>query len=200
MATELNPTYGTQDANGAVAPTAQTAPPHTVPATTTTTATTTATATATAQPTATARPTATAKPAGPAPAAAKKRRSHPSLSRKNRIGLVLTFLMGLANIPSVLASNDGGGYDSPPMAVMGLDTLCGVVAVVACVIAWRKGSRDVMRLASGANILMGLTAFPAFFVDIPPAIKVLAAASVVITFISVVLTLSPGEPGAAPRR
>jgi hypothetical protein len=138
---------------------------------------------------------ATAKPAG-ASSVTRKRRGHASLTRKNRIGLVLTFVLGLANLPSVLQQTPDG-KEGPPMGVLVLDTVCGVLMVAAVVIAWRTGSRGAIRAAAGVTILQALSAVPAFFVDISAGIKIVAAAAVVVSFVAVVLTLSPGRSSTA---
>jgi hypothetical protein len=139
--------------------------------------------------------TSSAEPAV-ATSVTRKRRGHPSLTRKNRIGLVLTFVLGLANLPSVLEQTPDG-KEGPPMGVLVLDTVCGVLMVAGVVIAWRTGSRGAIRAAAGVTILQALSAVPAFFVDIPVGIKIVAAAAVVVSFVAVVLTLSPGRRSTA---
>jgi len=69
-----------------------------------------------------------------------------------------------------------------------------VVTVIAVVIAFMRASRVAIRVAAGARVLSVMSSLPAFFVDVPPAVKILVAAFVVVTVISVVLMLS-----AAPR-
>jgi hypothetical protein len=143
-----------------------------------------------------AAPAGPATPPAPAAPAPRRQRGHTSLSRKNRIGLVLTFLLGLVNIPSVLASTPDGD-EGPPMGVLVLDSICGVLMVAAVVVAWRTGSRGAVRLAAGVNILQALSAVPAFFVDVPVGIKIAASVGVVVSFVAVVLTLSPGRRSGA---
>ena len=149
-------------------------------------------------PSATSTPTAAA--AAKPPAAAKRRRTHPSLSRKNLIGLGLMFLIGLVNLPGFLGaggSDSNSSEESAPGAVLVLDSVCGLIAVGAVIAVWRTGRRGAVRLASGVTIVQALSAFPAFFVDVPAGIKALVSALVVITFASVVLALSPSRPGHA---
>lgn len=133
-------------------------------------------------------PAATPEPAG----AARGRRAHASLTRKNRIGLVLTVLIGLVNLPSALERSPDGG-EGPPYGVLVLDSVCGVLLIVAAIVAWRTGGRGAVRLAAGVNILQALSSVPAFFVDISVVIKIVAAVAVVVSFVAVVLTLSPGR-------
>lgn len=130
-------------------------------------------------------------PKAPAPAA-PRRRSHPSLTRKNLIGLGLTFALGLMNLPSVLTPTPDG-KEGPPMGVLVLGSVCGLVMIIACVAVWRTGGRRAVRLAAGVTILQALSSVPAFFVDIPVGIKVVAAVAVVASFAAVVLMLSPGR-------
>lgn len=121
-------------------------------------------------------------------------RAHPSFSGRNRAGLIITFLIGVTNLPSVLApsgDNADGSTDGPPFAINLLDTILGVVLVVACAMAWRNGNRAFVRVAAGTAILAALTAVPAFFVDVSSGIKVLVGIAVVVTFVAVVLMLSP---------
>lgn len=114
-----------------------------------------------------------------------------SLSRRNRIGLVITFVLGLANAPTIFApSGPQDGHDGPPFAINALGTVCGLVMIVGCWIAWRAGRGAAIRIAAGASILQALTAVPAFFVDVPGWVKVIAAVDVVITFVGLVLMLA----------
>lgn len=133
------------------------------------------------------------------PVARRKRFTpHPSLSRRNRIGLVMTFLIGLMNVPSILGpSGDQEGSDGPPFAVNALDSVCGIVMVVGCYLGWRAGRRGAIRVAAGASILQALSAVPAFFVDVPAWLQALAGVAFVVSVIGVVLMLSAGERSAA---
>ena len=132
--------------------------------------------------------------AGPEP---KRRRSHPSLSRRNLIGLWLTLAIGVVNLPSAVLPAAPEGEEGPPFGVLLLGSICGLVMIAAVVVALRSGSRRAVRLAAGVNILQALSAVPAFFVDVPAGIKVLVSVVVVLTFTSVVLSLSPGRRAAA---
>ncbi|HVE28258.1 MAG TPA: hypothetical protein VNC22_22780 [Sporichthya sp.] len=119
---------------------------------------------------------------------------HYSLTGRNRAGLITTFVLGVINIPSIgMPSGDDGsdGGDGPPFGVLVLDSICGVVMVVACFIAWRQGKRAAVRIAAGVSILQALSAVPAFFVDVDAWVKVLVGVVVVVTFVGVVLMLSP---------
>ena len=126
--------------------------------------------------------------------------SHFSLTGRNRAGLITTFVLGVINLPSVFTpSGDDGsdGGEGPPFGVLVLDSICGVIMVVACWIAWRQGKRAAVRIAAGASILQALSAVPAFFVDVPGWVRVLVAVNVVVTFVGVVLMLSPERRNSA---
>jgi hypothetical protein len=114
---------------------------------------------------------------------------------KQKAGLVICLIFGLGNIPSVLTPTPDG-EEGPPMAILVIGSILGVVALVAAILAWR-GSRRAMRIGAGAIIVMTLTGLPAFFVDVPMFVKALVAASVVLTVVAVVLMFS-GDRRPAP--
>jgi hypothetical protein len=114
------------------------------------------------------------------------------LSTKNKAGLVLAGILGLVDIPSFLEKTPDG-KEGPPYGILILDTICGIVTVVAVVIAWRLANRGAIRVAAGARIVSMLSALPAFFVDVPAFIKVLVTVFVILTVTSVVLMLSPSR-------
>ena len=75
------------------------------------------------------------------------------------------------------------------MWVLWADTILAVVLVLAVVVAWVKVSKSAAGLASISNILISLSAVPAFFVDgVPQEFKLLAAIGIVWTAVSVALT------------
>jgi hypothetical protein len=114
---------------------------------------------------------------------------------KQKAGLVICAIYGLANIPSVLTAPDDG-ETGPPMAILAVDTLLGVVALAGAILAWR-GNRLALRIAAGAMILMTLTGLPAFFVDVPMFVKALVGFSVLLTVVGVVLMFSTDRRPAA---
>lgn len=115
---------------------------------------------------------------------------------KNKVGLGLAVFYGIANIPSFLEATDPG-KDGPPLSIMIICSILGVVAAVAGVIAWRNLSRSAARLTAASVIVLTLTSLPAFFVDVPAAIRVLVAASVLLTVAIIVLMFSPAKRSAA---
>lgn len=113
---------------------------------------------------------------------------------KQRVGLVICGLYSLANIPSVLFSTPDG-QEGPPLSILVIGTILGVIGLVTTVMAWR-GNRVAVRVAAGCIIILTLTGLPAFFVDVPMAIKALVAFSVVLTVFAVVLMFSGRRPAA----
>ena len=107
---------------------------------------------------------------------------------RQKVGIVLCGLYGLANIPSVLAPSPDG-ETGPPMGVLVIGSVLGLVAVVAAVLAWR-GSSLALRIGAGAIIIATLTGLPAFFVDVPMFVKALVGFSVLLTVVAVVLMFS----------
>jgi len=114
------------------------------------------------------------------------------LSTKNKVGLVIAGLLGLGDISAILMPTPEGEV-GPPFGILVLGTICGVITVIAVVIAWAKANRGAIRVAAGARIVSMLTALPAFFVDVPAGIKILVTAVVILTVVSVVLMLSPAR-------
>jgi hypothetical protein len=107
---------------------------------------------------------------------------------RQKVGLALCALFGLVNLPSVLEA-PAPGEEGPPMAILVIDTLLGLIAIVAAVLAWR-GNRVALRIGAGALILITLTGLPAFFVDVPMFVKALVGVSVLWTVVVVVLMFS----------
>lgn len=114
---------------------------------------------------------------------------------KQKVGLAIAGLYSLANIPGFLGAPDPG-QAGPPMAILLVGSVLGVIGLVAVVMAWR-GNRVALRVAAGAIIVITLTGLPAFFVDVPMFIKALVSFSVLLTVLAVVLMFS-GDRRPAP--
>ena len=121
--------------------------------------------------------------------------SRARVTGKQKAGLVICILYGLGNIPSVLFPAPEG-EEGPPLAILVVGSVLGVVAVIAAIMAWR-GNRVALRAAAGAMIVITLTGLPAFFVDVPMGVKALVGFSVVLTVVAVVLMFS-GDRRPAP--
>jgi hypothetical protein len=115
---------------------------------------------------------------------------------RNKVGLGLAIFYSISNIPSFLAAA-GPDEVGPPLSIMIVCSILGVVGTVAGIIAWRNRSRSAARLTAASVIVMTLTSLPAFFVDVPAAVKILVAVSVVLTVAIVVLMFSPAKRAAA---
>jgi hypothetical protein len=113
-------------------------------------------------------------------------------STKNKVGLGLAMAYALTNLPSAITPvpEDVTG---PPMSILVACSVLSAVALAAGVVAWRTGSRPAARLTAASMIIVTLTSLPAFFVDVPAAIKILVAAGVVLTVVFTVLIFSPGK-------
>lgn len=116
----------------------------------------------------------------------------------NRIGFVIAGVFSLANIPSALAPTPDGAI-GPPLPVLLADTVLAVIAVVCVVVAWITRQRVPARIAGTAVVLIALTGFPAFFVDVPAFVKVLVAASALVAVAACALILTPARQQAAMR-
>jgi hypothetical protein len=114
-----------------------------------------------------------------------------TISTRQKVGLAIAGLICLTGIPAVLFPTPDGD-EGPPLAILALDTVLGVIGLVAVIAAWR-GSRLGLRIAAAALIVSALTTIPAFFVDVPAGIKLAAGASVVVTIGAIVLMFSPAR-------
>lgn len=113
-------------------------------------------------------------------------------SKRQKVGLVLAGFYSAVNIPSVLFPYPEG-QDGPPFGILVVDSVLGLVGLVAVIITWRTGNRAALRAAAGAIIISALTALPAFFVDVPAAIKLLVGVATLLVIVAVVLMFSPGR-------
>ncbi len=114
--------------------------------------------------------------------------TRPATNTKQKVGLVLCGLYSLANLPSFLEAPPDG-EEGPPLAILVVGSILGLIGLVATVMAWR-GNRVALRVAAGSIIIVTLTGLPAFFVDVPMFIKALVGVSVVLTVVAVVLMFS----------
>ncbi len=119
----------------------------------------------------------------------------PALSTRNKVGLAIAGVLGLFDCAALLTPYPE--EPGPPVGILVLDTILGVITVVAVVIGWRAARRSALRVAAGARILSAITALPAFFVDVPAAVKLLVSVFVVVTVVAVVLMLAPAQRAAA---
>jgi hypothetical protein len=114
--------------------------------------------------------------------------SAPATTGKLRAGLALSAFLGLLNIPFLFAPAPDGD-EGPPVIVLVVSGILGLVSVICAVVAWRSGNRLAVRINAAALIINALTSLPAFFVDVAAWVKVAAAVSVLLTVVALVLTL-----------
>ncbi len=115
-----------------------------------------------------------------------------TVSGRQRAGLVLGGLLSVVNIASGFESTPEGEVGPPDVVLWG-GAVLGVVGLVAVVVAWRSGNRGALRVAAGALVITALSTMPAFFVDVPPVLKVFAAGFVLLTVAAVVLMFSSAQ-------
>ena len=121
--------------------------------------------------------------------------SSPVTSR-TRAGLVLAALLGLADVVSAFFPTPEGEV-GPPLPIVVLGGLLGVATLAAVAAAWRTGQRGMLRIVAATRVLSAISALPAFFVDIPAALKLVVAVGVVLTVVCVVLVLTPARRTAS---
>ncbi|MEP6648676.1 MAG: hypothetical protein ABJA74_02010 [Lapillicoccus sp.] len=117
----------------------------------------------------------------------------PVFARKNKVGFVVAILLGLSDLPAVSFSTPQGQVGPPP-AVLLLSTICGIVTLVAVLYGWIRHSWPAIRVAAGARVVSMLAAMPGLFVDgLPGPLRVVVAASVLVTIATVTLMLMPAR-------
>jgi hypothetical protein len=104
-----------------------------------------------------------------------------------RAGLALSAVLGLLGVAFLGIPTDG--QESPPVVVIVLSAMLGLIQVACAVVAWRSGNRLAIRINAAVLIINALLSVPAFFVDIDAWVKAVAALSVILTVVALVLTL-----------
>jgi hypothetical protein len=119
------------------------------------------------------------------------------LSKLNKTGLVIAILLGLADLTAPFQPTPDDAEEGPPFAILVIDSVLGLITVIAAVVAWRTAKRGAVRVVAGARIISMVTALPAFFVDVPAAVQVLVGLFVVVTIACVVMMLTPSRQPVA---
>ena len=105
-----------------------------------------------------------------------------------RVGLALSIILGLANLPFLFLDVDWGA-DKPPFALLLLNAALGMVSVVCAAIAWNSGNRLAIRINAAALIINSIMIVPGLFLGGPVWIPVLSAVTIVLTVIAIVLMM-----------
>ena len=85
-------------------------------------------------------------------------------SRQYRIGLVLCAVLAVVDVLSVGAA---GADDGPPVAVVAIGFVLGLVTLVGVWLAWRGDERGFMTVVV-SRVLSALLGIPGFFVEEAP--------------------------------
>ena len=119
-------------------------------------------------------------------------------STRQRIGLVLSGLINLSNIPSAFSPTPYG-ETGPPYAILVLGSVLGVIGLVATVMAWRAGNRAASGVAAGALVINVITALPPSSSTCRPSLRPWSSFSVVLTSPALVLMFSQAvSPAPSP--
>jgi len=113
--------------------------------------------------------------------------SAPTTTSRLRAGLALSAVLGLLGVAFLGIPADG--QEAPPVIVIVLSAVLGLIQVACAVIGWRSGNRLAIRINAAVLIINALLSVPAFFVDIDAWIKAVSALSVILTVVALVLTL-----------
>ncbi len=105
-----------------------------------------------------------------------------------RVGLALSALVGLANLP-LLSPGIDWGEETPPYGLLVLAAAIGLVSVVCAAVAWNSGNRRAIRIDAAALIVNALMVIPGFFVDLTPLMTVVSAVFVSAPVVAVVLIM-----------
>jgi len=115
-------------------------------------------------------------------------------SSANKLGLVLTALLGVVNV--AFSIHFAQAPDGPPPVIGYGVGVAGAIMVLAAAVAWFSRSRPAATIASVANILQGISALPALYFA-PTSFKLVAGGIVIATVLSVALTLTKAKPADA---
>jgi len=117
----------------------------------------------------------------------------PAYTTANKVGFVLAIVIGVASRPSVLMPTPEGEV-GPPLLVLALSSLLGLVIIAGAAIAWAKGSRPAIRAAAAALIIGVILTLPAFVTpDVPAPLRATAATFTLASLAAIVLMLMRGK-------
>jgi hypothetical protein len=107
------------------------------------------------------------------------------LTRENKIGLVLAFLLALSDVAFLGALSEDDSSDRPPVWVVAVSVVVGVVSIVLVVLAWRSPAWPLMIAIIGLRVLSGLGDFPGFTQD--ATVVTLSAIHLAVTVVCIAL-------------
>jgi hypothetical protein len=105
-----------------------------------------------------------------------------------RVGLAISAVLGLGNIPFMFPWVDWG-TNEPPLGLLIFNTAIGMVSVVCVVLAWNTGNRKAIRINAAALIVNALMVLPGLFIETTPFLRATSAGIVAATVAAVVLTM-----------
>jgi hypothetical protein len=124
-----------------------------------------------------------------------------SLTARNKAGLAVALLLGLVDVANVFyIPTQSSTTPGPPLAVLLVDVVLGVITLIAIGHVWRTGGRTGARVVAGSRVASVLTSMPAFFVvGVTPVVVVLVSVDVIASVVSIALVLArePAEQGAS---
>jgi hypothetical protein len=121
-----------------------------------------------------------------------------AFSTVNKVGFVLAILLALLDVVAILQPTPEGEV-GPPLAVLALGSLLGVITLVAVGFGWARHSRRAIRAAAATRIISAILALPAFFApDVPAPLVALASVFVLVTIVAVTLMLIPARRNGLP--
>lgn len=119
-----------------------------------------------------------------------------SISGPRRAGHVLGIILGVVHMSALAASPDGEG-SGPPVGVLAIGAVLGLVIIALLVQSWRHDQRGPRRVAAVLLVLAGLGALPGLLVaDVPLGLQAAAAVLVLLTLAAVVLMFYPQRASA----
>jgi hypothetical protein len=118
-----------------------------------------------------------------------------ALSARNKTGLILAILLGLAELANVHGGSNNGPSQGRPVALAMAGYVLGPVIVIAAIYMWVSRNRLGGRIVAGTLFLSTIPDLGALFIAAVPApVKVVLAALAVIAIVTIVLVLSPPKP------
>jgi hypothetical protein len=125
--------------------------------------------------------------------------ARPALSVRNKAGLILAILLGLAQLQSLLhlGGNYKPGTDGPPVQIAIGGSVLGLVTIIAAIYMSLSRNRVGGRIVAGTLIPSTLPALSALFMSTVPAlVRAVLAALVVVAIVAVMLVLARPKPAA----